>query len=211
VLSFGNFAPGAFTFTGTGTAGQDAMPAAYDVDTGSIDLSATPAGTLLEVDGLVSPFGSAPPDFTASAVTAGTATEQRLEIEWVNGGATAPFTTTADTGLVVDLSNANLGTIHHIRTGPLPIPTAGATLDIKTLSASPLITTVGADQSKLLLAVGGTALKTGVSVFNSVSGFTTALNATFPAHKIFRLVAVGQYDQATNTFIASRISVALAS
>jgi hypothetical protein len=211
VLSFGGFIPGAFNFTGTGPAGQDAMAQAYDVDTGSIDVSAIPAGTLLQVDGIVSPFGAAPPDFTASAVTAGTATEQRLEVEWINGGATAPFIAQSAAGLTVDLSSADLGAIHHIRTGPMPIPTAGATLDLKTLGSSPLITTVGADQSKLLLAVGGMSLTTGVSVFNSIGGFTSALGATFPAHKIFRLVAVGQYNSATNTFVATRISVALAS
>ncbi len=211
VLALGDFASSVFNFAGTGPTGQDAMAQAYDVDTGSIDLSATPAGTLLQVDGIVTPFGSAPPDFTASAVTPGTATEQRLEIEWINGGASVPFITHSDTGLVVDLNNADLGTIHHIRTGPMPIPTAGATLDLKTLGSSPLITTVGADQSKLQLAVGGTSLKTGVSVFNSVSGFTGALNSTFPAHKVFRLVAVGRYNSATHTFVATRISVALAS
>jgi hypothetical protein len=211
VLSFGGFPSSVFNFAGTGPTGQDAMAQAYDVDTGATDLSAVPAGTLLQVDGIATPFGAAPPDFTASTVTQGAATEQRLEIEWINGGATAPFTTQNAAGLVVDLSNADLGTIHHIRTGPLPIPTAGATLDLKTLSASPLITTVGADQSKLQLAVGGQSLKTGVSVFESVSGFVSALNSTFPAHKIFRLVAVGQYNSATNTFVAARISVALAS
>jgi hypothetical protein len=158
------------------------------------------------VDGTVNPFGSAPPDFTATAITAGTATEQRLVIEWINGGATAPFLSDSSAGLVVALNNANLGTIHEIRTGP-------AALDLKTLSsfpASPLITTVGADQTRLQLAIGSASLSTGVSVFNSISGFAAALSATFNGtNKIYRLVAVGQYNIGTNTFVASRISVAL--
>jgi hypothetical protein len=201
VLSLGNFAPAGFNFAGTGTTA--ANPSAYAVNTGPLNESATAAGTLLQVDGIVNPFGSAPPDFTASAITAGTATEQQLVVEWINGGATAPFISDSTAGLVVDLNNAALGTIHEIRTGP-------ATLDLKTLPASPLITTVGADQSKLQLAVGSATLTTGVSVFNSISGFATAVSATFNGtNKIYRLVASGQYNSVTNTFVASRISVAL--
>jgi hypothetical protein len=201
ILSLGNFAPAGFNFAGTGTTA--ANPSAYAVNTGALNESATAAGTLLQVDGIVNPFGSAPPDFTASAITAGTATEQQLVVEWINGGATAPFISDSTAGLVVDLNNAALGTIHEIRTGP-------ATLDLKTLSASPLITTVGADQSKLQLAIGSATLSTGVSVFNSIGGFATAVSSTFNGtNKIYRLVANGQYNSGTNTFVASRISVAL--
>jgi hypothetical protein len=203
ILSLGNFAPAGFNFAGTGITGQDANPSAYAVNSGALNESATAAGTLLQVDGIVNPFGTAPPDFTASAITAGTATEQQLVVEWINGGATAPFISDSAAGLVVDLSNASLGTIHEIRTGP-------ATLDLKTLPASPLITTVGADQSKLELAIGSVTLTTGVSVFNSISGFTAAVASTFNGtNKIYRLIASGQYNSGTNTFVASRISVAL--
>ena len=207
VLSLGNFAPAGFNFAGTGTAaGQDAIPNAYALNTGSLDESATAAGTLLQVDGIVNAFGSAPPDFTATAITAGTATEQRLVVEWINGGATAPFLSDSSAGLVVDLNNANLGTIHEIRMGPAPLDLKDPTL----FPASPLITTVGADQSRLQLAIGSASLSTGVSVFNSISGFASALSSTFTGtKKIYRLVAVGQYNIGTNTFVASRISVAL--
>jgi Domain of unknown function (DUF4382) len=200
VLSLGNFAPAGFNFAGTGTTA--ANPSAYALNTGSLN-SATAAGTLLQVEGVVNAFGSAPPDFTATAITAGTATEQRLVVEWINGGASKPFISDSSAGLVVDLNNANLGTIHYILTGP-------AALDLKTLPASPLITTVLADQTKLQLAIGSASLATGVSVFNSISGFASALSSTFTGtNKIYRLVAVGQYNSGTNTFVASRISVAL--
>ena len=206
ILSLGNFAPAGFNFAGTGLTGQDATASAYAVNTGSLDESTTAASTLLQVDGIVNPFGSAPPDFTASAITAGTATEQHLVVEWINGGATAPFMSDSTAGLVVDLNNAALGTIHEIRTGPVALDLT----DPKSFPASPLITTVGADQSKLQLAIGSATLSTGVSVFNSISGFASALTSTFNGtNKIYRLVAVGQYNSGTNTFVASRISVAL--
>ena len=59
-------------------------------------------------------------------------------------------------------------------------------------------------------AIGNTTLTTGVSVFNSIGGFVAALNSTFNGTaKIYRLVAVGQYNSASNKFVAARISVAL--
>ena len=124
-------------------------------------------------------------------------------MEWVNGGATAPFSSSSSAGLVVDLTNANLGTIHSIRTGP-------ATLDLKSLRASPLITTTGADQTQLQLVVGSTTLITGFSVFNTATGFAGGLHTAFNGtNKIYRLVAYGQYNSASNTFVAARVHVAL--
>ena len=201
VVTLGNYNPAGLDFSGTGTV--PAAPAAYVVNTGSLNESALAAGTLLQVDGIVTPFGSAPPDFTASAITPGTSTPQTLVVEWVNGGATAPFSTLSDAGLVVNLSNADLGTTHYIRTGPVQ-------LDLKALPASPLITTAGAPAGQLQLAIGSETLATGVSVFNSNDSFIAMVNATFNGtNKIYRLVAYGQYNLATNTFVATRIHVAL--
>ena len=204
VLSLGRFAPAALSFTGTGTSGHDAMPSAYVVDTSAVPPGpVTMTGELLQVQGAVTPFGSAPPDFTARSVTPGPSSLQTLVINWVNGGSIAPFTSVADAGLVVNLADANLGATHEIRTGP-------AALDLKSLPASPLITTTGADQSNLQLAIGSRTLTTGISVFNSASAFASAVNSDFNGtNKISRLVAYGQYDSASNTFVAARINVAL--
>ena len=210
VLSLGNFAPAGLNFAGTGST-VAANPSAYALNTGALDESGTAAGTLLQVDGIVNAFGSAPPDFTATAITAGTATEQRLVVEWINGGLTAPFTSASSAGLVLNVSNADLGTIHEIRTGPPgPANTGPGVRDLTLLPTSPPFTIVGAAQADLRLAIGSASLSTGVSVFNSLSGFATALSSTFKGtNKIYRLVAVGQYNSGTNTFVASRISVAL--
>ncbi|HVN46920.1 MAG TPA: DUF4382 domain-containing protein [Steroidobacteraceae bacterium] len=205
LLSLGRFAPAQLNFAGTGSSGHTATPTAYVVDT-----SAVPPGgpavmpdELLQVQGRVAPFGGAPPDFTATALTPGTASLQTLVVDWVNGGSAAPFSSNGSGGLVVNLADANLGSIHEIRTGP-------ASLDLKSLPASPLITTTGADQSNLQLAIGSTTLAAGVSVFNSAAAFADAIHADFSGtNKIFRLVAYGQYDSASNTFVAARIHIAL--
>jgi hypothetical protein len=202
ILSLGNFAAAGFNFTGTQTGGQSANPADYIVDTGSLDQTGVAAGTLLQVDGIVAPFGTAPPNFLARAITPGTDTPQQLVVEWVNGGSTTPFTHAGSDYLQVNLADPNLGSIHYIRTGP-------AALDLKTLAASPQITTTGAAQNDLQLAVGSATLTSDISVYNTASGFASALGGTFPTNKIYRLVAYGQYNAATNTFVAGRIFVAL--
>jgi hypothetical protein len=201
VLTLANYTPAGFDFAGTATGGGAVSPAAYPVNTGTIDESGTAAGTLLAVDGFVTPFGSAPPAFDATAITPGSATQQALVVEW-NAGATDPFSSISANGIVVDLNHTNLSAVHSITTGP-------QSLDLKSLPASPLITTTGATGT-LILAIGSTSLTSGVSVYNSASAFASALSATFSGtSQIWRLVAIGQYNSASNTFVASRIDVSL--
>jgi hypothetical protein len=200
VLSLGAFEPAAFNFTGTGTsAANDAVAADYLVNTGTLDESATPAGTLIETLGVVTPFGSAPPDFTAASVTLGSSTPQTLVVEWVNGGAVSPFTSASSAGLVVNLANANLSaTNRYVTTGPQRV-------DITTLPASPTI--VFASGVPLTLAIGNDV---GVAVFNSASSFATELATTLNGvNLVYRLVCVGEYSSATNTFTATQVALNL--
>ena len=120
---------------------------------GSIDLSALAAPELVKIDGFASPFGSAPPDFNATAVTPGTLADSQLIVEWNNGGTTAPFTSQSATGIVIDTSNGFLaGTYHVIRTGP-------TTVDILTKPGMVITTTNPAfvNQSAIVLGVGNVA------------------------------------------------------
>ena len=201
LLSINDYEPSVFSFTGTGTdAANDAVPASYAINTGAIDASATAPGTLLATAGFVTPFGSAPPDFTASSVTPGTSTAQILVVEWENGGAASPFSSLSSSGLVVDLTNANLSsTIRYIATGPVKT-------DLTTLPASP--TVLFATGAPLLkLALGNT---TAIDVYNGASAFATKLSSTLNGtNLVYRLVCVGQYDAPTNTFTASEVAVNL--
>jgi hypothetical protein len=200
LVTLGDFEPSALTFAGTGTSSaNDAVPTSYAVDTGTINASATPAGTLLEASGIVSAFGAAPPDFTATAVTLGSAVTQELVVEWDSGGAANPFLRLSSSGLVLDLANTHLGTIHYIATGPTQA-------DITKLPASP---TIAFGSGALTLAYGG---KGSISVFNSASAFATALaGALVGTNAVYRLVCVGQYSAATNIFTATKVSVAFQS
>ena len=198
LAAIGRYESVAFNFTGTGTApASDATAASYAVNAPGIDQSATPATTLLRVDGLVNAFGSAPADFNASAVVAAPAIESVLQVEWLNGGATAPFVSSGVSGFVVDLANTHLGTVHEIDTGP-------AVQDLTLLSASPLIV---ADPTGSNFSIGaGTGLT--MSSFNSFADFAAAvatnLNGTTALRK---LVAYGHYDDGTKTFTATRVNL----
>jgi len=203
LLSLGgltSFTTNNFMFAGTGPTQAD--PTAYSVNTGSLDTSAITTGSAVLANGIVAPFGSAPPDFNATAITPGSSTLQMLVVEWSNGGSATPFSSNDSAGLTANLNDPNLSSsVHYIRTGP-------AELDLKTLPASPVITTVGADQSNLDLAFGSFTLPSGVSQFNSATPFATSLNSALNGtNKVFRLVAYGQYNASSNTFVASRIHV----
>ncbi|MGO8854725.1 MAG: hypothetical protein ACLQO1_03305 [Steroidobacteraceae bacterium] len=144
-----------YTFAGNGTsAATDPVAAGFAVNTGALTVPATPAGDPLWIDGLFAPFGSAPPDFTASTVndelsvqTAGaTATSPTplscgqgnfecipasLRVYWTSPGTSAPFSALNASGMTVDLSNASFSS-GVIRIGP-------ESIDITTLPASPQI------------------------------------------------------------------------
>jgi hypothetical protein len=200
VLRLGGYDPAGLNFGGTATGGGAVDPSDYAVNTGA----ATATGSEVLAQGFVTPFGSAPPAFDASQLTADTAyPQQQLVVEWTNGGAAQPFSSQTAAGLVVDLANADLTDTHAITTGATAI-------NLTSLPASPLITTTGANQQALTLAVGNATLTSGISIFNSAAAYSTALTSTLNGtNKVYRLVAVGQYNAASNTFVAQNISVSL--
>ena len=196
LLSMGTvgFAPGSFEFAGTGTASaNDATAASYLVSTGTVDESATPAGTLLRADGFPTSYGSAPPDFNATAVTPATSEPADLIVEWGAGssGSLAPFTSYDSSSLALNLAGTTLA---EVVTGPQSTP----------LTGTPAITISGASQ----FAMGNAT--NGISMFSSSSSFASDLTSTLNGStQVYRVVAIGSYDSATNTFTASRLDVAL--
>jgi hypothetical protein len=196
LLSIENYSPAAFTFTGTG-ATADATPADYLLDTGSTTVSAAP-GTLLRVDGRVTPFGTAPPDFSASTITPASSTESVLEVEWTGNGTTAPFSSLTSTGLVIDLTNTALGAVHAIETGPTSVDL------VTSLPASPTIVP-DPNATNFSLGAGSTF---SIGTFSTYAGWLsstqTGLNGT---NTVRKFVAVGTYNAATNTFSATRMNL----
>jgi hypothetical protein len=171
------------------------------------------AGDPVWVDGYVSRFGSAPPDFLAQSVQAEASVLATLAVTWTGSGTAAPFATLTSTGLSIDRANAAFGS------GQLRI--GAETIDITTLSASPTIVPAapvpaanGLPLFVPVFSVGAGAISESagapIQSFNGFGAFVTQLTTTFatptPATKF---VARGLYDRVGNTFTASSIDVVL--
>lgn len=187
----------AYNFAGTGvSSASDSNPASYVVNTGALDESATPTNTPLRIDGFVAPFGSAPPDFNATAVAGSPAVDSLLQVEWP-AGTLAPFSASNASGLVVDLANSAM-TSATIDMGPFSVP-------VSSLSASPMIVP---DPNGTNFSVGA-GTQAIMNTFLTFAGMVTQYNTEIGAgHSMHKLVAVGHYDPGTNTFIAKQVDLA---
>ncbi|HTB88236.1 MAG TPA: hypothetical protein VK743_09805 [Steroidobacteraceae bacterium] len=204
-----------YNFAGNGvSAGQDPTAGNFLVNTGSLTLPAFAAGDTAWIDGYVSPFGSAPPDFLAQSVSAEASVPATLVVSWTGTGTTAPFVPLSATGLTIDLTNAAFGS-GQLRVG-------AQVIDITTLPASPNIVpavaandpTSGLPLFSPVFSVGPGAITESVispiQSFNGFGAFVTQLNTTFATPTpATRFVARGLYDRAANTFTASIIDVVL--
>ncbi len=201
-----------YDFTGNGPAAV--TPASYMVDTGTLALPAgTAAGSPLQIFGLVAPFGSAPPDFNASAIYAESSAPARLQADWTSTGTTTPFASLSATGLTIDLADPALtSAVIHI---------GSETIDMKSLTVNPQIapSAVPAPPAGLpatflpLFAIGNlstTATTAAVNVieFNSFSDFAVQLpKSIVTATPALHLVANGVFNRGTNVFSATSIDV----
>jgi hypothetical protein len=183
-----------FNFAGTGaSAGQDASPANYSVSTGALTLPAgTVSGEPLWIDGVVGPYGAAPPDFKATALnnqtsvqTAGgtpvdgatlfcgqgnqVCTPASLRVTWA-AGTIKPFATLTASSLTIDLSNAAY-TSGVIRIGP-------ESIDLKSLAATPEIIPVPPPATGIPGAAGAAGLPAIFLPLYSVGNPTTASATT---------------------------------
>jgi hypothetical protein len=199
-----------YNFTGNGAAAV--TPASFAVNTGSLAIPAgVTAGSPLWIDGVTTRFGSAPPDFIAYTINSEVSVPARLQVDWTSAGTTAPFATLTNSGLTIDLGNANYSA-GAIRIG-------AETIDLKSLAASPLIVpqappapTPGLTPVFLpLFAIGSlttTAGTTAITVTNTFATFVTQLpQSIVAASPALHFVAAGVYNRSSNTFTASSIDV----
>ena len=107
-----------FSFAGTGVNPMsDADPLDYEVETGTLALDALEVDKAVRVFGFVAPFGEAPPDFTGRTVVDHRDIPAALGIGWGLAGTATPFSSMNPTGLVLDMSNPQIGGRHHLLLG----------------------------------------------------------------------------------------------
>jgi hypothetical protein len=190
----------AFNFAGTGTsAAADAAPMAYVVDTGPLTQTGLAVKAPTRVIGFVTPFGNAPPNFTAQTLVNFSAVPEALVVDWAQRGSATALTglTASSTSLQLDLAGADK--LHFIQIGP-------DTVDLTSLASPPTIT-AAATATNEVFAIGHRG-KYETENFNTFAVFVAALAADLaPTATVVDLAATGQYDSTANTFTATRLAV----
>jgi sulfur transfer complex TusBCD TusB component (DsrH family) len=199
-----------YNFTGNGAGAV--TPAGYVVNTGSLAIPAGVAvGGPLWIDGTTTPFGSAPPDFNASAVSAELSVPARLKVDWTSTGTTAPFATLTNAGLTIDLNNPNYSSgVIRVGSESIDLKSSGV-VNPQIVPATP-IGDAGVPAKFLpSFAIGNltsTANTSAVAVYNTFSSFVTQVPLSIvAATPALHFVAAGVYNRGTNTFTASSIDV----
>ena len=204
-----------FDFAGTGSAGGAISDATnYVLATGDLSLTPFSVGDSLMGIGFVAPFGSTPPDFNAVTLALGSQGDiddndddddnrgkgAQLDIDWGNSGTTAPFKALDASHLDLDVGNSSIGNHHRIQVDPQDI-------DITALASDPSIVAAASGMTQFsITGQHGRATDN----FSSFADFEAALAMDLNgATTALRLTADGQYDAASNTFTARRITILL--
>jgi hypothetical protein len=190
-----------FTFTGTGTSSaNDANAQSYVVDTGTLSQSGLAMNAPLRVSGFVTPFGTAPPDFTATTLVNYASVTDYLNVSWGWSGSTAALTGLTASSTSLTLSLANVGWEHAVRIGP-------ESIDLTKLSTPPTI--VPSTTGALNFTIGH-AGKFKAENFSSFSSFVTQLSSELTGGVgVIQLNVAGSYDSTTNTFTATALAIVL--
>jgi hypothetical protein len=230
-----------YDFTGNGaSAAQNPSAAAFAVNTGALTVPAgVVAGDPLWVDGIFTPFASAPPDFNATAVnseasvqvaggsgtpagsqTCGAGSQvcnpASLRALWTTSpGTVTPFAGFSYSQFSIDLSNPQLRSAV-LRIGP-------ETIDLQSLPASPIVTYIPSAGTTAtfapMYAVGNpvtsstTPAATSTTAITQYSNFQDFVYAVMKsmttANPAVQFEARGVYNRTTNTFTASSINLVL--
>jgi hypothetical protein len=181
-------------------AGSGASANPYSVNTGALELTNSVAGAPVVVTGLTSPFGAAPPNFTASALLDPTTIEAELVVDW-SAGAAAPFVSLDGSSIDVNIRNPGIGPRHQIQVGAQTTNLAG-------LSSDPLIVP-NSTSSAAIFTIGHAASST-MESFDTYAAFIAQVQAELNGTTLATgLTATGQYTASTSTLTADSITLFL--
>jgi len=185
-----------FNFGGTGSdAASDADPTSYDIDSGSLSLSALQIGDPVKVRGFVRPFGQAPDDFSARTIADVSDLPAHIAVGYGDGSTLAVTSLSVD-GLQLNLAVA--GDVHALYR-------AGIATDLTSLLSMPLIAPNN-DGSGLFVIAQGNAIR----VYSDYSSFQTTLSGMLDVSTgVIGVHALGHFDTASNTLTARKINIRL--
>jgi hypothetical protein len=192
-----------YNFAGTGASpATDANPAAYAVDTGTLDLGALTAGAPARVFGFPLPFGTATTtDFGAQSLVSYAQVSSQLIVNWANGGSAVAFPGLSAIATTLDLDLAGTGLLHFVQQGP-------ARTNLLDLASPPQIV-ADTMASATLYSLGHARARTVDNYFafaDFIAALAADLNGTTTA---LGITATGAYDANTNAFTATHVAVLL--
>ena len=199
--TLGGRSAASFDFAGTGTsAGVDASAAAYQVTTANLTVTNATVGSPVQVTGMVTPFGAAPPDLSGTTLLDYTTISAELVMDY-GAGTPAPFASYSTSQIDLDARNSAVGARHEIQIGAQTVNIVGIQSDpliVPNASATNTVFTIGH-------AVSGT-----FENFDTYSAFITQLQTELNGNVLTTgITAVGQYTTSTYTFSASSITLFL--
>jgi hypothetical protein len=200
-------------FTGTGaSSATDASASDYEVQIpSSFSSAAFTAGLPVEFTGFAAPFGTAPPDFSATTVISFGQARAKLQAFWSAPGTQTAFTALSSTELVIGQAALEAATVHTIRIADTQIDASslstGVTLVPASTSTSSDSGMSGSDDSEQVFVIAHQSSET-VDTFATFSDFTTALNADLANGSVIGIAAQGLYG-ANGTITVQRVFVVL--
>lgn len=185
-----------FDFTGTGVdASQDADPADYQINTGTLDLGFLAADDPVKVRGFVQPFGQAPADFNARTIISVADVRAIMKVQWTPPSGDA-FDSVSNDGLVLNLEGT--GGFHHVVRG-------WVVTDLTASSPAPMLIPRADGTGLFVLRSHGI-----VQVVLTFDEFIEALQDSLQGGGVVnKLGAVGEFDDAVNVFTADIIELQL--
>ena len=196
-----------FTLTGTGAStATDAVATAYVVNTGTLSQTGLAANAPVRAFGFVTPFGMAPPDFTAETVENFSAVPSVLVVSWGQGGSATAITGLTATSTSLQLSLTNVGMEHFVTVGP-------EIVDLTKVTPAPIIVPDSTATSAVFTIGHAGKLKT--ENFGTFAAFVTQLatelaaTTTTAATTVDIVAAEGAYDSTTDVLTAQRLAVLL--
>ena len=194
----------AFNFAGTGTSSaNDATASAYTVSVPSaLTIPSLTAGFPIAFDGFVTPFGSAPPDFTAETLVDFSTINAHLLLGWEEPGTTTPFVSPLSaTNVMMTQATVQSAAVHVIWLGP-------AKLDPGSVAAG--LTFVPSTTASHMVFVIGHRSSWEFKTYATWSDFVTALSGDLNGTTALRAVAAnGPYDPSTGTITVSFMAAVL--
>ncbi len=177
-----------FNFAGTGNT-VDAVASAYTVDVPTALTTAPGVGAPASFTGFVTPFGQAPPDFTAASVVNYTNTAAHLQIFFSQAGVTAPFATATSSELLISQATLAASAQDVLRIG-------FETIDPSSLSGG--LELVPDTTSSTSVFVINHRSTWGIDTYSNFSDFEAALSADLNGTTaLVQLSAVGPYTAAS--------------